>query len=142
MSEMNDGMTHQTSGRQYCRAIRINTPSDHAGIVVDADGFEAAKISVRTSEFSGQWMNVPRGGYVLERDSQVVNVLSEADFYQMWEPIDAPESAVGPATRDALKVIEYKLRSNMDLIAANGTVFVSVEIDDPKAFLAELEANA
>jgi hypothetical protein len=50
--------------------------------------------------------------------------------------------AVGPATRDALKVIEYKLRSNMDLVAANGTVFVPVEIDDPKAFLAELEADA
>jgi hypothetical protein len=56
--------------------------------------------------------------------------------------IDTPKPAVGPATRDALKVIEYKLRSNMDLVAANGTVFVPVEIDDPKAFLAELEADA
>jgi hypothetical protein len=140
MSEMNDGMTHQTSGRQYCRAIRINTPSDHAGIVVDADGFEAAKISVRTSEFSGQWMNVPRGGYVLERDSQVVNVLSEADFYQMWEPIDAMKPAVGPVVKAFLDDIAAAFRRGVE--PGYDTVQLTFDRDAMKAFLAELEADA
>jgi hypothetical protein len=100
------------------------------------------------SAMAARWLDARDAGEIAQ--GSIVEALEELREAggKAWDQVADVEAelgrkpAVGPATRDALKVIEYKLRSNMDLIAANGTVFVPVEIDDPKAFLAELEADA
>lgn len=82
--------THQTKGRQYCRALKINSVHDYPGIVVDSSGFEGAKI--RCGGVGGDYdKNVHRGDYLLIRNDAVIGVLSESEFFHHWEPIGADD---------------------------------------------------
>lgn len=136
--------THRTRDIGYCRPTKINNVRDHPDIIVDQSCFEGAKIFYR-ADYSSGFKSVHKGDFVIEKNGNIVGVMSEQDFHRTWEYIPATvkfvqalQAMVAGAERGGQKAdddVEFWI---------DGCEYVvgSLTIGDIKAFLAEQEGVA